>query len=329
MHYAALTDRDRAIIDQAEPSLALGRELRSWWTSVDAQNSYALKFPLVRSFNRPDEGFGFFDVAPTTRGEFKVMGDVQTMFYDQPEGADVTRWCDELREFVLRYFLRVSDYRPPAAAAERGRVAPWRLAALSWCDDEGVERKGFGYSQLYFKRSCDGSTGKFGENQRFAITDLRDIGPKYEWIICRVQIFDFDVRIRPMGLEGPQLSVPLKEDTYIVISADLISDIDNPEPGVLGEYGIGYTVFSDPLAGGLLAYGPGKFSGGFQLINFQVLDSGETRVEMVFVVNRPERLLQTSANPLAWPFQLANFATLGLSSRLLGPIQRLAESPIF
>jgi hypothetical protein len=328
VHDATWTARDQAIVDQAEPSLAVGRELKRWWKSVDGRQAYAEKFPLVRTFNRPDDSFGFFDLAPTTRGEIPVMGDVQSMFYDQPKGAGGGRWREEVREFVLRYFMRVSDFRPPAAVAVRGRAAPPWLAALSWCPDEGVEREGFGYTQLYFKRSADGHTGKFSEQQQFAISDLRDLGPKYAWIICRVRIFDFDIRFRPFGVDGPELAVPLKEDTYVVLAPDLVSDLDHPEPGVHGEYGIGYTVFPDPFASGLLAYGPGKFAAGFQLITFRVLQSGETRADLVFVVNRPEKLFRTPVDPLTWPFRFADALTFGLSARFLAPAQRLAESPI-
>ena len=56
--------------------------------------------------------------------------------------------------------------------------------------------------------------------------------------------------------------------------------------------------------------------------------TGSVRVEMVFVANRPERILNLSLNPLSWSFTLANLMTFGLSSRFLAPLQGvLAQLP--
>ena len=322
-----LTPGDRKIIGQVERSLRIGRELKQWWRGAHLHDGYRQRFPLVQSHNRPEESFGFFDVAPSSEGDLHVMGDYQVMMFDQAKSLSLPSWQASFREFVLRYFMRVSDFRQPRAVARRGQTAAPALAAFSLCPDEGIEREGFGYTQLYFQRRS-GETGKFLGNRRFAVSDLRTLGTRYDWIVCRVRIFNFNLRFRPLGINGPEVALPLIEDTYVVLAADFIANSDHPSPGVLGEYGFGYTVFSDPNSNGLLAYGPGQFGAGFQLITFRMRADGEVRAELVFVVNRPERLLRPAFNPLAWPFQLAD--TFSLSSAPARPslARRLAESPI-
>ena len=82
---------------------------------VDRRSAYADKFRLIRKFNQSDTSFAFFDHAPLGPEGLRVMGVVEDMFYDQPKAHSVDRMHDELRSFVLRYFLRVSDYRRPGA----------------------------------------------------------------------------------------------------------------------------------------------------------------------------------------------------------------------
>ena len=42
---------------------------------------------------------------------------------------------------------------------------------------------------------------------------------------------------------------------------------------------------------------------------------------MVFVANRPEKLMNISLNPVNWSFTLANLMSFGLSSRFSAPMQ--------
>ena len=100
---------------------------------------------------------------------------------------------------------------------------------------------------------------------------------------------------------------------------DFVTRREDPAPGVLGEYGFGYTFLRYEADPSQFAYGPGRFAYGFQLITFRVLDSGETFVRMAFVINRPESILNMALDPVAWGFRLADFASLGLASRLFAP----------
>ena len=227
---------------------------------------------------------------------------------------------EQMREFVLRYFMRVSDFREPEAYT---KLAPhpssgW-LDVLSWCPREEVSLKGFGFQQLYYKRRDSGEIGKFPAAERFAIVDLREIGPTYDWIVVKVCIFDFNFRFRPFGAGNPQIVVPLQEDSFLVLSRDFIRNQEDPEPGVLGRYGLGYAFIKNP-AQGVLAFGPGEFDAAIERIDFEVREDGQTRVAMVFVANRPERLVNFSFDPFGLGLRAVDLASLGLVSRFFAPL---------
>jgi hypothetical protein len=326
-----LTDQDRAILDSVDRYLAAGLQLKQWWAQTNAANAYAERFELGLTFNRPDISFGYFDHVPVDGQVLPVMGNVQDMLYDQPKAPsgqteEAAQWMlDQIREFVLHYFMRVSDFRQPQGILDTGRPAPPPyLRPLSWCPQEDPQRVGFGFSQLFYKRADTGQIGQFPEEERFAIVDLREIGQKYEWIVVQVRIFDFNLTYMPFGGNGPQLVLPLSEASYLVLNRDFITNEDNPAPGVLGQYGLGYAFIKDPTSG-LIAYGPGQFDAAVELINFRVLEGGKTKVEMVFVANRPERILNLSLDPVNWSFTLADFISFGMTSRLFGPVKGIFE----
>lgn len=306
-----LDARDRAILAGVEDALADGRELLGWWRAARRADRFAQRFELVTTFNRPDTGFSFFDTAPVAGSPLRVMGDHADLLYDRPKSggpaAAASSWMDrQMREFALRYFLRVSDSRDPEVVSRAGGAPlPAFLQALSWCPEADPGLRGFGYTQLYYKRR-DGRVGKFPPAERHAIVDLRTIGEEYEWVVLLVRIFDFNLAFHPLGSRLPAIDVPLRERQLAVLHRDFIADRDAPEPGVLGEYGPGYAVLPNPLARGVLAYGPGHFGAGFQLFRFRVLESGEVRAVLTFVVNRPERLVNLSLDPSVWLTELAS-----------------------
>ena len=322
-----VSDEEWPLPDRVEEYLARGLDLLRWWETAAPAGSFAERFELGRTFNEPSRSFGFFDRARVAGGEMAVMGNFQEMFFDQPKApqrmmADAAGWVrDQMREFVLRYFMRVSDFREPEGySAPEGRSADGWPDLLSWCPREDVARKGFGFQQLYYKRRDTGEVGKFPAEERFAIVDLREIGPTYEWIVVKVCIFDFNFSISPFGPGNPQLVVPLQEDSYLVLASRFLSRQEAPEPGVLGRYGIGYSFIKNPRQG-VLAFGPGEFDAAIELIDFEVRDSGQTRVEMAFVANRPERLMNFSFDPIGLGLRLADLTSLGMASLLLAPLR--------
>jgi hypothetical protein len=327
---AVLTDQDRAILERVEEARADGVALKRWWDRT-YPDGFAERFELERVFNRPDTSFGFFDQVQLNRGILPVMGNFQDMFYDQTRtpsnlNREAALWMrDQIREFVLRYFMRVSAFRQPEVYVESGQpTLPPYLKSLSWCVEPDILRQGFGFTQHYYKRRDTGQIGKFPRESESAIIDLREIGHKYEWIVVKVRIFDFSFRFKPFGSNGPELSFPLTEESYLILSRDFILNEDDPSPDCLGRYSLGYSFIRDPTQG-LIGYGPGQFRAAIEIINFEVSKRGEIRVSMVFVADRPERIANVSLNPVDWSFRLADLFSFGMTSKLFAPIKSSLE----
>lgn len=320
-----LTDLDRLIIERVDSYLAAGLELKRWWDKTFLTNGFKEKFELQRVFNRPSRSFGFFDEVGCDDGTLPVMGNYQQILYDQPRTPtnlqeEAALWMrNQVREFVLHYFMRVSSFRQPETYIESGRSSvPRCLEGISWCPEQDPLRQGFGFSQLYYKLRDTGEVGKFDDE--FAIIDLRELEWKYEWIVAKVRIFDFKFTFNPVGPDGPELAFPLREESYLVLSHAFILNEDEPSPDALGQYGLGYAFIKDPTQG-VIRYGPGQFDAAIETISFQVLKSGLVNVSMVFVVNRPERIMNISLDPITWGFRFADLFSFGLTSRLLAPMK--------
>jgi hypothetical protein len=320
----SLTNEDREILNTVEQYLAAGVALKHWWEDTGVDDRVDQRFELERTLNRAARSYGFFAQAPVNNKMVPIMGSVQGMLYDRIKAPTQmaqaeTEWTQQqLREFALRYFMRVASFRRPetiVCAEGAGAMSP--LSRISWCDTPQILREGFGFSQLYYK-TVNGEIGKFSNNS--AIVDMRDIGAKYEWIVLKVRIFNFQVPTRPFGDTGPELMFNLDEESYVVISRDFVLDRNRPAPGILGEYGIGYAFLKSP-GSGLLAFGPGKFAMAIQLIQFQILESGDINVNMVFVVNRPEQIANVPVEPVDWLFRLADLLSLGIAAPLLDPVR--------
>jgi hypothetical protein len=323
-----LEAHERTILQNAERFLSAAVDLKRWW---ETDGQAVERFELARAFNRPGNAFGFFgNVALSDRTSLPVMGSVQEMFYDSPKASATApggggSWMQrQIREFVLRYFMRVSSFREPDAFVDPPSSSS-SPQTLSWCPRPRDSREGFGFQQLFYRRHGEESIGVFPEQERFAIVDLREIGELYDWIILKVRIFDFDVSAHLGGAGGPDLMFRLHEESYVIVSRAFIVDRTRPRPGVAGEYGLGYAFIKSP-ARELLAYGPGQFDAALELIQFQVLESGATNVRMLFLANRPEQIVNLSLNPMHWGFRLADLFSLGLMSRWLGSGKAMLES---
>jgi hypothetical protein len=321
-----LTDEDRAVLDRVDTARADGVSLLRWWRRIDAAGCYTQRFPLVRTFNAPDKSFAFFDEAPIPGKTLPVMGIVEDMLYDQPKTSGPEKVRDELREFVLHYFLRISAFERPEAYADADNTAPPRLLpSLSWCPTYEAHKSGFGYTQLYYKRRDAVAPGKVPEERRAHIVDVREIGTTYDWLVAKVRIYDFNLTVRPRGQASLQVVLPLREESYLVLSPDFLVDEDNPSPDILGRYGFGYAFIRDPFPTGPIAYGPGQFEASFQLIHFRVLTDGRIKVSLVFVVNRPQQVLNVAFDPVGWGLRLADLSSLGLASPFLAPMRVMTD----
>lgn len=328
----SVSQDEQAVLDSVDLYLRRGLDLKRWWDQACATDSFAQKFPLTVSFNRPDESFGFFDVARVDGRDMPIMGNYQSLFYDQPKSpvadkARAAQWVrDQLRQFVLRYFMRISHFRlPEAFIPTEGRAQPPALLRpLSWCPEENPSQVGFGFSQFFWKDRASGEIRGFPESDRYAIVDLRRIGPELEWVLPLVNIFDFKFAFQPFGPGTPSLVLPLNEGSYLVMSRDFVFDEEEPTPNLLGRYGFGYAFIKNPRAG-VLSYGPGEFDAAIEIIRFTVDREGKIRAEAIFVANRPSRVASVSLNPLDWGYGAANLLSLGTSRYVLEPFKRAWE----
>ncbi|MBT6148456.1 MAG: hypothetical protein HOH74_23685 [Gemmatimonadetes bacterium] len=317
-----LTAEDHLVLDSVDGYHADGLALKKWWEEADADDGYTDTFEVVTTLNRPDSSLGFFGEAPLDRGNMPVMGVVDEVFYDRPKAAQpwseaAASWtCDQIREFVLHYFMRISDCRQPEKVVVTDGGSP--------DSDEEVERQGMSFSQVYYKLKATGECGKFSPEDQGATMDLRQIGDTYDWIVVKLRVWDFTVAIQPMGAGGPKLTVPLKEESYLLLTPDFIVDEEKPEEGLLGEYGFGYAFIKNPTRGPF-AYGPGEFETAYQQINFRVRENGESYVRMIFVSNRPDKIMNLSFDPVSWGFSLADLMSFGLASRFLQPVKSSLE----
>lgn len=334
---AGLSEQDRRVLDDVERYLSRGRELQRWWLAshgdlaADAgseRRPFEDSFELAFTSNRPDTSFGFFDTARVDGRDVPVLGNYQRQFYDRPKSgveraSDAARHIDgQLREFVLRYFLRVADFRAPQPHATGQPQPPWYLSPVSLCFRDDAPRRGFGYEQLYYKRRDDGRVGKFPAGERSAVVDLRQIGRRYEWLVLRVNIFGFAFGYAPFGDASPNLRLPLAESSLLVVSPTFVHDEGDGSDGRLGHYGLGYAFLRNPRPS-LLAWGPGKFDAGFQSIDFEVLGDGRIRVHMVFVANRPTAVANVPMDPLLAGAEALDLLSGGRAGRLTEPVRRL------
>lgn len=322
-----LYEEDYEILSGVERTLADGVALKRWFEVKEAAGNFAERFEVVSDFNPSDLSFGFYDNAPMGDGRVKpVMGTVDDSVFDRPKQAATTLVRDEFREFVLRYFMRVSDYRQPVpyVSEEEAHLATSYASSLSWCTRHEKGDTGFGFTQHYYKLRSTGEVGKFHAREQWTIVDLRELYERYEWIVLKVRIFNFNMIFRLLGSEQAKLQIPLLEESYLVVSSDFVLDETDPSPDVLGRYGFGYA-FVRNRSEGLLAYGPGEFDAAIELIQFHVLASGETRAHLVFVVNRPERIVNATLDPVSIGMRAANFFSLGLASTLFGPLMGAIE----
>jgi len=174
----AVSPEEREVLAGAEMFLRRGLDLKHWWDNASATGCFAERFPLTTSFNRPDLSYGFFDVARVEGRDMPILGNFQTLFYDQPKSPGIDQaaaagWMrDQMREFILHYFMRVSSFRQPSAFipfADRRPVPP-PLRSLSQCPRENPSFVGFGFSQLFYKcAGCSGGgcIGAFPEVDRY------------------------------------------------------------------------------------------------------------------------------------------------------------------
>ena len=324
-----LTDEDRDLLEGVERALANAVALKRWWEQANANSSYAKRYELVREFNESKHSFAFFDEVHLDGQTIPVMGTVDDMLYDRQKDKPTEKSRDQFREFILHYFMRVSSYRPPAAIVGTGQARHSDVRTfvqpLSWCPTGAPTLAGFGYSQQYFKLRDSGLVGKFRERDWYTIVDLREIGNTFEWIIVKVQVFNVPLTFRPFGPKSFAVDLPQQEEFYLIISPEFVTCQDDPRPDVLGRYGFGYAILKREEHTNIFASSPDVFATGFQLLDFELDNKGQSSVRLVMVTNRPTRILDIDLNPVGLAFGLADLISFGFASRLFSPVRGIFE----
>lgn len=336
-----LSSEDREITAGARRALEVAVSLRRWWEQVDEAGAYSDRYTETFVFRRPeDTSFGFFENAELSNGKLPIIGNVQRMRFDRSKaGTSPEAMQKQIKAFVLKYFMRVSDFRSPQPVPAPDQTElPGVLRYFDRRPSGEYKTSGFGYSQLYYRLSKTAEEGRFPSRKatrrsgvelppQDAIIDLRKLQSTYDWIAVKNPIEDFGFVFAPLGTSGPQLRIPVKAANHLVLSRDTITiDEKDRGDGVLGRYGIGYGFIKDSGKPGAFAYGPGQLEPALQLIVWEVHDTGEVYVRMTFVSRAPEALLNISLNPMQWGFALTDLVAPGSSSGWLEPFKKMADS---
>jgi hypothetical protein len=255
----------------------------------------------------------------------------------------------QVREFVLKYFMRISDYRAPQQVAESNNPKlPKALRLFSNCPRDEYKAEGFGYSQRYCQLSEGGDEYRFpipdpqNENKivtQDAIIDLRELrgyknenetfGKNYDWIIVKNPITDFGITVAPLGVNGPQLRLPIPAANFRILSKDTITceeyEVGEREDGVIGRYGVGYAFVKDVGQPGIFDYGPGQLEPALQLLIWEVKNTGEVTVRMTFVSRAPDGIFNLSVNPLHWGYKFAEIFSLGAATPFIAPFKNVTD----
>ena len=306
--------------EMVEEYLARGLILRRWFNARQASGDTTGNFPLTTHPDYPGSSYGFFAEIPSAAGVLPVIGSGDKMFYDRGGGRLQASTCTgrlvaaQLREFILRYFMRISHFPVSEETPETHTTHPAFLTPFSWCSLDSGEQTGLGFSQWMAKKAGTGDIVHFPESSRFAITDLRDVGPIYDWLVVKVRIFDFTFHF-DIPATTLQLGVPLPESTYLVISPEFILDDTSAEGGT---YGFGYAFIRDPPSVISPGFGPGEFDAAWQQFEFQADAAGIIQSRLIFIANRPRQVINiASFDPAASFIRFANAATFGETGRAL------------
>jgi hypothetical protein len=325
---APLTADDRAILENVPKAIREGQDLKEWWARNRVTRVIPQSFPVASQAHGPDDNYGFVLDANLRQGMLPVAGVVQDQLYDYPKAPPGMKPADpewvraQVKEFVLSYFMRLTSALPPPVSAQAPKTEPPELLRpFSQCDAKKAQRYGWGYQQWYYQLAETGQIGKFPDSRRYDIVDLREVGTRYAWVVYLVTIYHFDVTLPPAGVHGPKIVIGTPQPVYTVMTPDFVVNRENPEPGVLGEYGYGYSVVKDPTVISPIAALPSAIDNTIENIRFRVLASGEVRAYMDFITPQPPRIVDL----VKFGFEVADKLFLGVASPLLDSVQRLLQ----
>lgn len=289
---------------EVERSLAVGRELKAWWSEVDGGRLPVERFALLPAFPGGDAVRGFSGDARLGGTTVQLMGYSADYFFDRGGSpgtvAQAADWlADQAEEFAMRYWLRAEAWALPQPY---GRLdAPQPPPFLRFLDlrpRASPELCGMANLLRSFKRRRDGVVGDFPAASAREIVDLRTLETTYEWVTIEREALDLAVTYRVPGSSGLSISFPISSATTSALSADLTVRQRHPRPGVVGEFGAGFCATPAPSGNSADGSRDGLHTG-LRLQTLRVLDTAEVRVRMVTIVSRSPRSAQADKQVLS------------------------------
>lgn len=339
------TEGEQYVLDHVPRAYEDGLELKAWWERKAATDSFADKFDLVRETNIPAHDYGYLDTARINGKDVKVFGDVQEQFFDQPKelagGAKMPAgWSQQLREFVLRYFLHISSSHQIEPMPQRvGAAKSPPLSFLSACLKDRHARGGIGFYQLAYKKKDGGKVGWFPKAQQSDFVDVTEIGTKYDWVLAVARLYQFSITIYPAGQIFPFTFVDPYEHVYVLFMPEFVVDepkvggkrtVVDPETGkehkIVAEYGFGFSLVQNLSSYAPITIGPQIFDLGMQFFHFRLLEDGRISSKMVFGANQLTYIFKLNVNPLVWPLRAAEAVSLRLAPGLTKPLQGVIDA---
>lgn len=318
---AMFTAEDLAILGQVDAAIHNGHEILEWWTANRQTRVPINSFPIARQIHEPDLNYGFLLDAHLRSGTLPVAGVIQDQLMRWPKvPPDYLRDPDwmraQLRAFVFRHFMRMAGTQPAYHAPPVG-------ADASTPRSTGDGREGWGYRQKFYKLA-EGTIGKFTPEQQTSLIPLDQVFAKYVWIVYEVKIHQFDMSFGvPGAANGPTLNVSMTQPVHTVMTPRFLVDEENPQPGVVGEYGYGYSVVPNPTRNPIVTDGPATIKRTIETLTFRVLENGSVRAHMNFITPQPARII--NRDPVQLAFALADRLSFNTASTLLAPLRIVLE----
>lgn len=253
----------QALTRDTEIAIERGCRLMNWWS----QNEARLKpFQIPARDKNLVEITGFYDALQTESGQSSVMGCLQAARFQC--GADSSSDVTPLNTFLRTEFASRAGWSDPG-----GRPA------------------GFGYEALLCKLKETGEVQRVQNGTDPGALDFAAVGNKYEWLMLRVDLHDF-VRCTPLRSVSKIASKFVKEAAYVVLHDSYAKPVGDPLTSTVAECLFGYSFLPCACERGIFGFGPGHFNSAIKQFRFSLLESGELRISVAFVVApRSEKVL--------------------------------------
>ncbi|MEM7351873.1 MAG: hypothetical protein AAF657_13830 [Acidobacteriota bacterium] len=337
-----LTPTERFILDHVPTAYENGLVLQKWWQETSARDSFQKKLQLVYEPDELNHSFGFLDTVELQGKKTPICGEYQHDFYDQPKGPEGAaldlEWIQaQLREFALHYFTHISSLRAPEAFPQReGPRADPKFPLLSACSKDEDNRTDIGFFQLAYKDKASGEIHPFPKDQQANFVDVRQIGEKYDWILAKARMFQFDLTFYPLGEKVLPITLANPNEYLYLLFTPYFVKVEEgkkrtkklPEGGeveVVAEYGFGFSIVDNPSSKDVFTEGPQVFSTGIQFFNFELYENGQIWVEMTFMANQLTHIFQFPVDPIYWTLKAGEIAAEATRSRFLPFFQTVLD----